>query len=299
MKETDVLVGIDWGASRRWTYVLNSAGELLHRHVDEGAPVGAGGDFEPALLALLRALHLEPAEVLISGQSVAGWDKTTTLPVSFPLSELRTALEQVPLKTPGMRCRLVPGFHFVDMHGMPDMTSGEEIQVFGALQLRLGDGWFLLPGLHSKWVKVEGGRIIEFFSFMSGELYALMTRHGSLADMHDGDSSVPEAFAAGLQAARHGGITRAACCCRARVASGMMPAAHSGSYLSGLLIGAELYDMLRRTPHEMPAPVQVIGGGPLVRRYLAALELLGIQARVWQPDGVYVAALRSLFGVRR
>jgi 2-dehydro-3-deoxygalactonokinase len=298
MTENDVLVGIDWETGRRSTYVLNGAGELLRRHVDDAVAGAIGGDLEASLRALLQTLQLKHADVLISGQAACGRREAGLLPVAYPLSELPQALEHLPLRLPGVRCRVVPGYHFVDMHGMPDVTCGEETQVFGALQLRLRDGWFLLPGMHSKWVKIEGGRIIEFFSFMSGELYALLTRHGTLADVSSGEASVPEAFADGLQAARHGGITRAACCCRARIATGMMPAAHSASYLSGLLVGSELYDMLRRTPHEMPLPVQVIGGGPLARRYLAALELLGIEARVWQPDGVYVAALRALFGVR-
>ena len=43
---------------------------------------------------------------------------------------------------------------------MRDVMRGEETQVFGALaQLGATDGRFLLPGTHSKWVRVEAGRI--------------------------------------------------------------------------------------------------------------------------------------------
>lgn len=304
-----VLLGIDWGSSNRRAYVLDRTGELLHRHEDEGGILQVQGDFEGSLRSLLQTLGLRSADIVMSGMvgSRNGWVQAPYLSTAEPLSELGRHLLPVPTVLPGIRCRIAPGYRYIDPNGLPDVMRGEETQVLGALRLSShqneahdsGGGWFLLPGTHSKWVKVQDGRITEFHTFMTGELYGLLTRHGTLAKVVESEAAVQEAFAAGLQAARHGGFTHTAFCCRALVVTDMMPAEHTASYLSGLLIGAELYDILRRAPEGMLHPVQVIGSQTLSRRYLAALELLGIEARAWQPDGVYVAALRALFDIKR
>ena len=65
-----------------------------------------------------------------------------------------------------------------------DVMRGEETQLFGALHL-LGpdasDGCYVLPGTHSKWVRLQRGRIIELRTYMTGELFALLRQHGTLA----------------------------------------------------------------------------------------------------------------------
>jgi 2-dehydro-3-deoxygalactonokinase len=104
----------------------------------------------------------------------------------------------------------------------------------------------------------------------------------------------PAAFEAGLKAAQHGGFTHVAFGCRALVVTDAMPAGHAASYLSGLLIGAELADIRRKAGSHGSRPVQIIGSTALEARYVKALEFFGIPATVWQPDDVYIAALRRL-----
>lgn len=296
---TPTLLGIDWGTSNRRAYVLNAQGDLVHQHNDEAGILRVDGDFEGSLRSLLQTLHLDRAEIVMSGMvgSRNGWHQVPYLGVDQPLSALRDALTEIDTTIPGVRCRIVPGYRYIDPHGLPDVMRGEETQVLGALQLSASDGWFLMPGTHSKWVLVEGGKIVELNTFMTGEFYALLSQHGTLSKVMSDQQSVPEAFAAGINASRHGGFTHTAFCCRALVVTDMMPAEHTASYLSGLLIGTELHEILRKAHLGMRAPVQVVGSPSLSSRYLSALELLGIQARAWPPDGVYVAALRSLFNV--
>ena len=72
--------------------------------------------------------------------------------------------------------------------GMPDVMRGEETQVFGALEIsKRTDGLFLLPGTHSKWVRVIGGRIGSFRTFMTGEVFGALKEHTILGRlMRDG-----------------------------------------------------------------------------------------------------------------
>lgn len=300
-QSTTTLLGIDWGTSNRRAYVLDAQGDLIHRHEDAAGILHVDGDFKGSLKSLLQTLQIERADVVMSGMvgSRNGWQQVPYLSVDQPLSRLHDALTEIETTSPDVRCRIAPGYEFVDEHGLPDVMRGEETQVLGVLELSKATGWFLLPGTHSKWVHVENGCITRFATFMTGELYSLMSQHGTLSKVMAQQESVPEAFAAGLQAARHGGFTHTAFCCRAMVVTDRMPAEHTASYLSGLLIGTELHEILHQASIDMQSPVQVVGSPALASRYLSALELLGIPARAWQPDSVYVAALRALFKLPR
>ncbi|GAB3551179.1 2-dehydro-3-deoxygalactonokinase [Noviherbaspirillum agri] len=293
-------VGIDWGTSNRRAYVLNEQGDLVRQHSDEFGILHVDGDFEGSLGALLHTLRLDKADVVMSGMvgSRNGWRQVPYLPVDEPVTSLRSALTEVDTTLPGVRCRIAPGYRFIDMHGLPDVMRGEETQVLGALESGATGGWFLLPGTHSKWVQVENGKITDLVTFMTGELFSLMSQHGTLASLMSEQRSVPDAFAAGVRASRYGGFTHTAFCCRALVVTDQMPAQHTSSYLSGLLIGTELHEILRKAGDDIRSPVQVIGSPSLTSRYVSALELVGVQARVWQPDSIYVAALKALFGMK-
>ncbi|RJF95810.1 2-dehydro-3-deoxygalactonokinase [Noviherbaspirillum saxi] len=290
-------LGIDWGTSNRRAYLLDAQGGLMRQHSDEAGILHVNGDFEGSLRQLLQTLGLQRADIVMSGMvgSRNGWHEVPYLSMEQPLTALHDNLMEVRTSLPEVRCRIAPGYKYIDANGIPDVMRGEETQVLGALSLSAANGWFLLPGTHSKWVRVENGGMIEFLTFMTGELFSLMSQHGTLSKVMTEQQSVPEAFAAGVQAARHGSFTHTAFCCRALVVTDMMPPDHTASYLSGLLIGTEVYDILKRTDAPQQSAVQVVGSPALSARYLSALELLGIEARAWQPDAVYLAALRALF----
>lgn len=298
------LLGIDWGTTNRRAYVLDARGKLIRQHTDEQGLLAVAGNFEGALADLLTRLELKQADVVMSGMvgSRNGWREAPYLSTSQPITQLSAAMLEIETALPDVRCRIVPGFVFTDTRGTPDVMRGEETQILGALALSSTDGWFLLPGTHSKWVRVADGRVEEIVTFMTGELFALLTHHGTLASLMQDRSAEPvsTAFEAGLTAAQHGGFTHAAFCCRALVVTNAMPAHHAWSYLSGLLIGAELHDMRQRMDKQPRTPVQIIGTPALAARYVGALRFLEISAaQVWEPDDVYVAALSTLAGIKQ
>jgi 2-dehydro-3-deoxygalactonokinase len=307
--QSAAILGIDWGTTNRRAYLLDTSGKLLRRHEDDQGILAVKGDYEASLASLLQRLALTSANVILSGMvgSRNGWREAPYLTVDQPIDRLAESMMPIPVALPGVQCRVVPGYRFTDHHGMPDVMRGEETQVLGALTLAATEGWFLLPGTHSKWVLVARGSIVEFATFMTGELYALFSGHGTLAPMLREHQHVPEAFAEGLAAAGHGAFTHLAFCCRARVVTDNMPATHAASWISGLLIGTELHDIgrrvgrLSRAEFAAPAtgilPVQIIGSAALEDRYVQAVKGYGMTPRVWQADEVYLAALRRLAGL--
>jgi len=185
--------------------------------------------------------------------------------------------------------RIVPGLACIGPGGEPDVMRGEETQLLG-----LGrDGLVCLPGTHSKWAVVEGGRVVRFATSLTGELRALLLGRGLIAAVADSDVDHDDldAFDAGLRVVGiQGGVLHHLFAARSRVLQGVMPATATASWLSGLLVGHEVAAM---TDAFGERPVTVVGAGALTKRYLRA-----IGARGTAVDGE-VAARRGLLAIAR
>ena len=60
---------------------------------------------------------------------------------------------------------------------------GEEVQLLGAVAAGLApaDALLVQPGTHCKWVEMAGGKVADFTTAMTGELFGLLRKHGLLA----------------------------------------------------------------------------------------------------------------------
>jgi 2-dehydro-3-deoxygalactonokinase len=295
------LIGIDWGTTNRRGYLLDAEGRCLAEHEDGDGMLAARGRFDAALQTMRAALGVAdtPLPAVLSGMvgSASGWIEAPYLDLAVPLTRLREHLVPVP-GVPGVV--IVPGYCDRDPAAI-DVMRGEETQLLGALALDdgrgQGDGWCVLPGTHSKWVRLQGGAIREFSTFMTGELFALLSQHGTLAAASAAAEApaVPAAFEAGLRAALAGAVlSNALFGCRARVVSGAMPAAHARSYLSGLLIGAEWQGLRQRQAGRLPARITLIGSPALAAHYVTAGAVFDVEVVRLDPRTVYLAALAAL-----
>jgi 2-dehydro-3-deoxygalactonokinase len=155
---------------------------------------------------------------------------------------------------------------------------GEETQIVGALDA-VGEASCVLclPGTHSKWVQVEGGRIMRFATFMTGEIFGVLRQHSILGRLMEGDAHDDAAFDAGIERGRHdGGLLHQLFAVRTEGLFAAMPASGLSSFLSGLLIGHEI-----RAAHEAfgPSRIVLVGTPALMASYAAALvaeNLLGV-----------------------
>jgi 2-dehydro-3-deoxygalactonokinase len=177
---------------------------------------------------------------------------------------------------------ILPGFSHRDERGHPDVMRGEEAQVFGALERHEADDAradIVLPGTHSKWVRVEHGRITRFATCPTGELYARLLG-SSLGPSAPGSGTRGrgEGFTAGLDRTGEGSPLLASLFeARAgRLLDGRSELWSAG-YLSGLLIGSEIAAMTRSLTGAT-APL-VIGSADLVPLYRAAFARFGVDCR--------------------
>jgi 2-dehydro-3-deoxygalactonokinase len=290
------LLGIDWGTSNRRAYLVDASGACLDAHEDDQGILAAGPGFGPSLARLLAAMKVQAdVPVLASGMigSAQGWHATPYLDIAVALAELPSRLVRVQDEALDRDCLLVPGYSQVDADGAhADVMRGEETQLLGALVLepQRSDGWFVLPGTHSKWVRVERGLIRGMHTFMTGELFATLGKQGTLAPLMNGPDDAA-AFAAGVDEARRGApLSQSLFGVRARVMTNTLPAAQARSCVSGLLIGAELL-AARELVGAAAQDIVSIAAPGLHARYAAAAGRVGLALRALDPDRVYRAAL--------
>lgn len=288
---SEFLLGIDWGSTNRRAYLLDADGHCLRQHADGTGMLAARGRFAETLADLCRELRVPAATpVVMSGMvgSAQGWREVPYLTPDVPLTELPRHLAH--LGSTEAPLAIVPGYRqHAKTAGGIDVMRGEETQLLGAVALGEADGWAILPGTHSKWARLEGARLAQWSTYMTGELFAALGQGGTLtALMAEGTVHDAQAFGSGVAAARAcGALTHALFTVRARVVTGDLPAAQARSFVSGLLIGTEFVD--RALPAE--TELAIIGSPALAARYQDAARHFGLRSRTIDPDRAYCAAL--------
>jgi 2-dehydro-3-deoxygalactonokinase len=287
------LVAVDWGTSSLRAARIDGDGSLIEERRSPRGILGVPAGTFPSVLGETCGdwLALPDALCLVSGMagSRQGWQEAPYCPCPAGFEELAGALSWI---TPG-RVALVPGLS-LDFLGTPDVLRGEEVQVFGAMDLlQLQQGVFVLPGTHCKWVRVAEGRVQSFTTFMSGEFYALLRQHSILArTLPAGDGPLDEpAFLRGVRHAQQArSLLHSAFSARTLALFDRLPPAALPSYLSGLVIGEELR---ARALHGLE--VVLIGEPALTERYALALRSLGCDSHRLGPE----AGWRGLWALAR
>ena len=272
------VIAIDWGTSSLRGARLGPMGEVLEsRAWQRGILTVPPGQFEAVFHELFGDwIQAQGALCLISGMagSRQGWQEAPYCPCPAGFAELGQHLLWL---QPG-RIALVPGLSCLgaDVLNTPDVMRGEEVQIFGALQLAGRDSATLvLPGTHSKWVQVQSGRVTQFQTFMTGEVFAVMSQHSILGKTLDLNGDFDEAtFLQGVdQSQQSGSVLHHLFAVRTLGLFERLSAAQLPSYLSGLLIGEELR---QQAVSADSGPVILIGSDALTLRYTLALQRLGI-----------------------
>jgi 2-dehydro-3-deoxygalactonokinase len=271
----------DWGTTHLRVWLTDRAGTLLGERISaDGMGVLSPDQFSGVLERHMEALGAPAGlPVVICGMagSRQGWREAAyaETPVALPaLAKQATAFQSA-----GRPVRIMPGVARRDVK-RPDVMRGEETQLLG---LGVDDGVACLPGTHSKWVRIEGGRIVDFATVMTGEMYSLLTRQSILRHATTGpDGATPGVrsddplFREAAAAAQDGGgvLSRLFAIRAASLLNGR-DAAQSAASLSGLLIGAEIAEAGRLIGGNGTEDVHIIGSGPLCALYRAALLVAG------------------------
>lgn len=284
-------IAADWGTSHLRVWLMDAEDRVIRRLTsDKGMGGLAPGAFEPALLDLVGdALGEGVTDVLICGMAGArqGWAEVPYSKVPCPAP---TAAMEILTADPRLSVRILPG---LSQAQPPDVMRGEETQIGGFLALEPGfDGVLCLPGTHCKWAHVSASEIVSFRTFMTGEVFALLTKHSVLRHSTGGDDWDAAAFDEAVSDAlsKPGRLLSDLFTLRADGLLNGTGAGVSRARLSGLLIGAEL---AAARPYWLGQPVVILGEDALARNYLAALTAQGAEACSVAAEDITLAGLTA------
>ena len=285
------LLALDWGTSSLRAFLLAEGQILDSRYSPHGIqhlPEPGNAGFEAAFKQIAGDwLEQWPQlPIVASGMvgSAQGWREAPYVRCPADAQTLAAHSVTVPSGL-GPDILIAPGVLFDMPDQLPDVMRGEEIQIAGAL--RQNPQWaarccIVVPGTHSKWARIENGQIVDFATYMTGELFAVLKKHSILGRLMPetqakADAEVSaQAFELGLASARDSGpgdFTQQIFATRTLGLTGRLPHGALADYLSGLLIGHELVSGLQHTQDN--SPLILIGDPALCERYVHSLNYLG------------------------
>ena len=277
------LVAIDWGTSAARAWCLDDGGAILaHRSVPLGVRHVRDGNFGVALAKLLDDMPIGLAPRIACGMigSRQGWLEVPYVDCPASLTALSDHLGSISIES----LSIVPGVATRDAARVPDVMRGEETQLLGAVAPDETGVLAVLPGTHSKWARVEHGRIVDFTTFMTGELYAVLIDHSMLGRLagHEPGRFSRDAFSRGVaRGLNEGELAHDLFGARTLALTGALASDEVADWLSGLLIGREIRaarDWALRAGID-PSLVRIIGSDTLTERYDVALGDAGVLAQ--------------------
>jgi 2-dehydro-3-deoxygalactonokinase len=292
------LIALDWGTTRARAFLIDEDGSVIDRRsADRGIQSVPEGGFPDAFKAIAGDLRRArpDAAIVLAGMvgSRNGWVEAAY--VACPATPDAIAAAAMPVTlADGAQALILPGLS-CDEDAF-DVMRGEETLTVG---LGLDDGIVCLPGTHSKWAVVEGGRIARFASFMTGEVYGLLRQNSILSRLAAEPSAdeASEGARLGLAAARRaGGLLNAAFAARTEVLAERMAPGCVGPFLSALLVGQEIAGATALFGR--PGRVNLVADGVMAESYGAALAAAGLDHEITSPEAAFIAGISRLAGGR-
>ncbi len=294
-------VGVNWGSTNFRAYLIGADGAVIE---DYAAPAGIVSLDRAGMAATMDALATRwpnSGPIYASGMigSNVGWTEVPYAEAPAGCADLATAavsttIGNVPVHiVPGIACRR-------SFDGEPDILRGEEIELMGLAALRAVDGWVALPGTHTKWARLEQGRVIDFFTSMSGEIFDRLTAKGLLASIVAGEAVDGAIFLKGVAAGRARRLSLGTLLfgARAQVVRGALAKVDAASYIRGLLIGSEIADAMAVYPTVGEAVIPLIGNRALCQLYASALAAAGMTGELIDSRAACLRGFRALHEMR-
>lgn len=277
-------IAVDWGTSSLRAYAMRGREVLAEAQSAEGMGGLAPEAFEAALLRLIGEwIGDQPAEVLACGMVGArqGWVEaayraTPCAPLGGPLTKAPSAR---------LKVSIIAGLSQAEP---ADVMRGEETQIAGFLAQYQGfEGALCLPGTHSKWALIRAGEVVRFQTFMTGEIFALLSQ-SSVLRHSVGAGTEDAAFARGVREGLAGAGMEALFSLRAETLLCGASGDSGRGRLSGLLIGAELR---AAEPFWRGRQVAVIGAPEISALSARALAYAGVDATLMAGSAAVLAGL--------
>ena len=302
-------IAVDWGSTHLRAYALSESNQLLDEKTsDKGMGGLAPQEFEPTLLTLIdswlptastNGVNTSKAITVIACGMVGarqGWQEAPYLktPCSATSVEHMTAISTQDSR---IDMKILAG---VSQASPADIMRGEETQIAGLLagfnstEPNNPLSTVCLPGTHSKWVTLNNEKIEHFATFMTGEVFSLLSEKSMLRHTVRSDDWDNTAFLEGVTTSIEEPQNLLSNCFRLRASDLLdgLSFASARSRLSGLIIGSELAGA---KSYWSGQTVALIGEPALSQLYADSLNSLGVNSHIFDPKQLTLKGLTQAY----
>ncbi|TKT79144.1 2-dehydro-3-deoxygalactonokinase [Aquamicrobium sp. LC103] len=294
LANTPASIIVDWGTTSLRAALVTATGmTVAARETEGGIQFVEDRRFEAALMDAVgdwfEAHGLLPVLAIGMITSRNGWIEVPYVDAPAGVDELAGGTHSITLGN-GATLTFLAGLRNPAGEPFPDVMRGEETQIVGFGLER--DMTLVLPGTHSKWARMENGRIDRFQTYVTGEVFALLTRHSFIArtaapqagtdvdwaafergaKLAAGGSPASDAFLALIFSARTG------------ILDGKLAPAEIADYVSGLVIGSEFRQARAAGWFSHGDRIGIVGNDGLNDRYRRVAPLFGLSAEEGPAD---------------
>jgi 2-dehydro-3-deoxygalactonokinase len=284
----------DWGTSSFRLRIINSAeGSILaetadgkgiaavhHEWLQSGRAANERISFYKSILSS-QIIKLETAPLAGMPMIISGMASSSIGMIELPYTNIPFSI-----RDPNLHVHRIPVddkfpheiFIVSGLRTFGDVMRGEETMLPGC-EINDGNHLLIFPGTHSKHAIVQNHIVKDFKTFMTGELFDLLSTKSILAgsvEKENLSASNLHHFIKGVHEAVSSNLLHDIFHVRTNQLFGKLGKKENYLYLSGLLIGGELKDLKK----ENSDSVIVVSSGSLLSLYAEALSALGLQDKL-------------------
>ena len=172
-------IAIDWGTTNFRAWIIKNNKILKEINRPHGIKNIPNKNFEDILNKNIKIPKKNNRKIKIISCGMIG-SKQGWLDTGYEknLNLTKNNLVKVKTKNKNIDFYIVKGLSQKQPY---DVIRGEETQILGYLESdKKFSGFICLPGTHSKWIKITKGKLINFKTYMTGELFEIISRNSIL-----------------------------------------------------------------------------------------------------------------------
>ncbi len=291
---------IDWGTTNFRAFAMAQDGreiDRIEKHI--GLLSIQHGQFSQALEQVLSGwiTDYRKLPIFMAGMvgSQQGWHDVPYVTTPAKIGDVANNAFTFDLEW-GAKASIYPGVKHKNAQSQFDVMRGEEVQLIGARALLATDDFHaVLPGTHSKYAHVTNGVIQSFSTYMTGEMYSVLSKHTILGkDLSPAKAEFDSvAFLKGVEESSVESLTNQLFLARTHRLFKQLNSDDVLDYLSGLLIGHEVKSIIGLI-NCRKEPLNLIGSYQLSKKYEMALNSLGFISQVLDGEECFIEGMKQL-----
>jgi 2-dehydro-3-deoxygalactonokinase len=296
-------IAIDWGNSNFRAYAVDAEGNVRQRtKAHQGVSRIKDGNFAATLKRLLgKWFNKYPQTPLLMVGMIGsdqGWQEIEHAEAPLNVQELSGYVEKVFNHRFDRDIYIVPGVKVIrENHVSFDHVRGEEVQVFGVLKEHSSDEhqYICCPGTHSKWLQAHNKCICDIHTFITGEMFSLISRNSLLAQHIEGTAYTDiDAFDRGLNVSQESDSLLADIyLAHTECVAEQINRISVSSFVSGVLVGNEIKAAKKLFPNMKI--VTIIGAPWLIEMYQKACDFYQLKCDFVKSDQATVNGLTEIY----